>query len=333
LEYRILGDTDVLVSRLGYGCAQFSGYDYGDVDEAELTRTVRSAWDQGITFFDVADVYGFGQAEELLSKALGKARNQAVMATKCGLAWTKDGKVRHDGSAVHIRRSVEASLRRLGCDAIPLLQLHWPDASIPLSETLGEMDRLRREGKVQHIGVSNFSTRMLRDAISVTRIESVQVPYNLLCRQVEAESLELCNHHRISVFAHSGLARGFLTGRFGARPGFGGNDTRNTSLYFSARGIEDKQRLLDGISEIAQRRDRSCSAVSLRWILHEERVTSVLAGMKTVVQLDQNLGATGWKLDSHEFRGLSKLSAACDGSLTGELSGTESQHEVASHGN
>ena len=333
MEYRILGDTDVLVSRLGYGCAQFSGYDYGDVDESDLIRTVRSAWHNGITLFDVADVYGFGQAEELLAKALGKARNQAVIATKCGLAWTKEGKVRRDGSAVHVRRSVEACLRRLGCDAIPLLQLHWPDTSTPLPETLGEMDRLKKEGKVRHIGVCNFSTQMLREAISVARIEAVQVPYNLLCREVEADFLKLCHDQRISVLSHSGLARGFLTGRFGARPDFSGTDTRKTSRYFSDHGIEVKQRLLDGINEIAQRRDRSCSAVSLRWILHEDRVTSVLAGMKTVVQLDQNLLATGWKLDSHEFRRLSKLSAACDGSLTGELSGTEPQHEVASHGN
>jgi len=318
VEYRQLASTPVKVSRIGFGCGPASGYDYGKVDEAEWYLAVQAALDNGINFFDVADVYGFGHAEEMLSDALGNRRHEVVVATKCGLAWDEHGHVRRDLSRQHILKSVDASLRRLRLDVIPLYQIHWPDRITPIEETLGILNECQGQGKIRHFGVCNFSSDLLKHAHAIHPFQSEQIGFNLLCREAEKEILPWCSTQGVSVLAHSGLARGFLSGRY--IPGDGSTlaDTRRASPYFSKEGRIEKQKLLDEIRQIAVQNGKAFSSVAIRWILDHRDISVVLVGIKSRKQLAENLHALDWHLSSAEWKDLDELSSKCPAGQAGE---------------
>jgi aryl-alcohol dehydrogenase-like predicted oxidoreductase len=318
VEFSRLAKTSVNVSRIGFGCGPASGYDYGQVDEAEWRLAVQTALEYGINFFDVADVYGFGRAEEMLSEALGERRHKVVVATKCGLAWDQQHKVRRDLSRQNVLRSVEASLRRLRLDVIPLYQIHWPDQATPIEETFEALAECQEKGKIRYIGVSNFSCDLLRQAYAVLPFQSEQLAYNLLCGELERAIFPWCESAGVSVIAHSGLARGFLAGRFvpGEEPNF--SDTRKNSPYFSAEGRVEKQNLLDAIRKIASEENKPFSSVAIRWILDNPCVAVALIGIKNRAQLMENLQAVDWQLNPSSRQFLDQLSAACPSGLAGD---------------
>jgi aryl-alcohol dehydrogenase-like predicted oxidoreductase len=317
LEYTQLAQTPLNVSRIGFGCGPASGYDYGQVDETEWRLAVQTALDNGINFFDVADVYGFGRAEEMLSGALGAHRHEVVVATKCGLAWDQDGKVRRDLSRGNVLRSVEASLRRLRLDVIPLYQIHWPDEVTPIEETLETLAQCQERGKIRYIGVSNFSCELLQQAYEVRPIQSEQIAFNLLCRGPEKEIFPWCKSTGVSVLAHSGLARGFLAGRYAPGDKNGFSDTRKNSPYFSEEGRKEKLTLLEAVRKIASQENRPFSSVAIRWILDNPLVPVALVGIKNRAQLMENLQAVGWHLNPSSWHLLGELSAACPAGMAG----------------
>jgi aryl-alcohol dehydrogenase-like predicted oxidoreductase len=327
MEYAALGSRGCRVSRIGFGCAAASGYDYGQVDEGAWTKTVRAALDHGINFFDVADVYGFGRAEELLSRALGEQRHQVVLATKFGLAWDSQGSVRRDASPEHIEHALNESLRRLRVDSIALYQLHWPDPATPLEEVLEILKHFQHEGKIQCIGLSNVTLNQLEahskgpleSGNGVPSIDSVQVAYNLLCRSIEEDILAWCESRQIAILAHSGLARGLLSGKRSPGFRFEGPDTRNQSGYFALEGQEQKQALVEALREVGRRTGCSPSAVALRWVLDHRQITSVMVGMNNPTQLEENLQSVGWRLPPADYDLLTLRSASCPGSLAGSL--------------
>jgi aryl-alcohol dehydrogenase-like predicted oxidoreductase len=317
MEYRRLGETQLSISRIGFGCGPASGYDYGPVDTAEWSAAVGVAVDRGVNFFDVADVYGFGRAEELLAQALGEKRRDVVIATKCGLAWDDAGRVRRDLSRQSVVRAVEGSLRRLQLDSIPLYQIHWPDPAVAIEDALETLARCRDAGKIQFLGVGNLSLDLLRRAHSARRFESQQVAFNLLSREPEREIFRWCQSVHVSNIAHSGLARGFLAGRRSAGTELHGTDTRRNSPYFSLRGQTEKVELLTAIRQISLETKKPLSSVAIRWILDHPQVSSVLVGIKNREQAEENLAAADGRLpsDSHDL--LTRLSAACPDGLEG----------------
>jgi aryl-alcohol dehydrogenase-like predicted oxidoreductase len=317
MEFSRLGATDCAVSRLGFGCAAASNYDYGPLDEAAWIEAIHAAVDAGINFFDVAGVYGFGHAEHLLSRALGNKRHGVIIATKGGLKWDGQGRVSRDASRQQIAQDLEDSLRRLRLDIIPLYQLHWPDPRTPLVETLEALARAQREGKIRYVGVSNFSLESMQEAHWKLTIESLQVPYSLLFRDIEDGILSWCQTNETSVLAHSGLARGLLSGKRPLGSRFQANDTRRRSFYFSDEGRAQKQSLLVALNRLSERTGRSVSSISLRWILDEPRVSTILVGIKSRVQLEENLQALGWRLDASDRELLCTLSDACPSGLAG----------------
>lgn len=317
MEYRQLGQTPISISRIGFGCGPASGYDYGPVDETEWKSAVHAALDSGINFFDVADVYGLGRAEELLSQVLGERRRDVVIATKCGLVWDQQGKVHRDLRRGTVLRAVEASLRRLRVDTIPLYQIHWPDPATPIEETIEALTLCRDQGKFQFLGVSNFSLDLMRRTHSILPIASQQVAFNLLSREPEVEVFSWCASSQVSILAHSGLARGLLAGQRTIGNGFDINDTRRKSPYFSEEGHGEKQRLLDSVRMLSDKLDRPFPAVSIRWILDNPKVGAVLIGMKSRQQLVDNLKAIGWQLSPEEKELLSNLSSLCPSRLAG----------------
>jgi aryl-alcohol dehydrogenase-like predicted oxidoreductase len=317
MEYRQLGKTPLSISRIGFGGGPAGGRDYGPVDEEEWRSAVRSALDHGVNFFDVANVYGLGRVEELLSQGLGERRHDVVIATKGGLIWDSHRKVRRDLRKVTVIQSIEASLRRLRLETIPLYQIHWPDPATPIEETLETLAMCREQGKFQFLGVSNFPLDLLRRTHAILPVASQQVAFNLLCREPEGEMFPWCAASHVSILAHSGLAQGLLAGRRAIGQEIDINDVRRRSPYFSEDCREEKQAVLDAIKLLSEKLGRPFSAISIRWILDNPEVGAVLVGVKNRKQLDDNLKAVGWQLSHEEWEGLSYLSSLCPSGLAG----------------
>lgn len=317
MEYRQLGNTSLSISRIGFGGGPAGGHDYGPVDEAEWASALHAALDQGVNFFDVANVYGLGRVEELLSQALGERRHDVVIATKCGLVWDKNRKVHRDLGKDTVVRSLEDSLRRLRVDTIPLYQIHWPDPGTPIEETLEALARCRDQGKFQFLGVSNFPLDLMRRTHAILPIVSQQVAFNLLRREPEGKLFSWCVSSQVSIFAHSGLAQGLLAGRRPIGPVGDITDVRRKSPYFSENDREEKQGVLNAVRSLSNKLGRPFSAVSLRWVLDNPAVSAVLVGIKNRQQLLDNLKAVDWQLSPEERENLNYLSSLCPSGLAG----------------
>ena len=308
MDYIKLGRTDLRISRIGFGCAPMGGYDYGEVIDDESIKAVRKALDVGINFFDTADIYGFGHAEEVLSGALGNDRHEVVIATKFGLTWDKEGNVTRDSSAKMVVTALEASLRRLKVDAISLYQVHWIDPVTPIEETIGALLKSQQEGKVRYIGFSNVDRKLIEKAQKICRIDSIQSSYNLLNRLAEREVIPFCHESEIAFVAHSPLARGFLTGKYGTGQNFTGADTRAKSTYFSREMSEQKRRVLEEIKRIGVQYAHTSTQVVLRWILDNPLITALVMGVKNMNQLEEGVGSLGWRLNPMDYDSLSMRS-------------------------
>ena len=299
---------------IGFGCAAMGGYDYGTVDDAESIDAVHAAIDNGVNFFDVADIYGLGHAEEVLGRALASRRGKVRVATKFGLVSRGRGTER-DASAAHVADAVDRSLTRLGIDTIDLYQLHWPDPRTPFAETAGALQRCRDAGKIRAAGVCNVTLAEAKEMNELMPLASIQVAYNLLCRGVENDLLPWCRAEGIALLAHSSLARGFLAP--GVRT-IDGTDTRSRSRYFDDENESEKRVVRDVVAAIAKSRVVSEAAVAVRWVL-DRGVDCALAGIRNRGQLEAQLGAVGWSLSEDEMNALLDVSANCPGVMTGEL--------------
>lgn len=317
MEYRQLGNTPIVISRLGFGGGPAGGHDYGSVDEVQWESAVRAALDGGVNFFDVANVYGLGRAEEMLSRALGERRHDVVIATKCGLVWDQRRNVRRDLRKSAVIESIEGSLRRLRLNTIPVCQIHWPDPATPIEETLEALALCREQGKFRFLGVSNFSLDLLRQAHAILPIVSQQVAFNLLRREPEGEMFSWCTSSKVSIVAHSGLAQGLLAGRRAIGQPLEREDVRNRSPYFSKTDCQEKQAVLDAVRSLSHTLGRPFAAVSIRWILDNPAVSAVLVGVKNQQQLTQNLEAVDWQMAPEEREHLSYLSSLCPSGLAG----------------
>jgi aryl-alcohol dehydrogenase-like predicted oxidoreductase len=309
MNYRPLGRTVWKVSQLGFGCAPLSGYDYGPIDESEALRAIRAALDVGINFFDVADVYGFGQAEELLARGLENRRGEVVVATKGGIRWDAKRRTWRDCSRQWLTAAVEGSLKRLQLETIPLYQVHWPDSQTPLDETCEALEHLRRQGKIQHIGLSNFPLGMLRQFVERVPVVSVQAEYNLVNVTQAAEVIDFARSLELAILTHTSLARGLLGGKYSPDASFMGTDTRSRSPYFAAATLPRRRVLLFRVQRLAEELGRSMAAVAIRWLLDHAHVTVTLVGMRTVEEVMTNCEAMGWQLSPahHDYLVLAEV--------------------------
>lgn len=310
MQHRRLGNSGLLVSEVGLGCNNFGGR----VDAAGTRATVDAALDQGINFFDTADVYGEKQSETLLGKALGDRRGDVVIATKFGSP-TGEGGLNRGGSRRYVRRAVEASLARLGTDYIDLYQIHLPDAATPIAETLSVLDDLVREGKVRYIGHSNFSGWQIADAhwtahdLGCTAFVSAQNNYSLIERAVTHEVLPASERFGLGVLPYFPLASGLLTGKYQrdepAPPG-----TRLALVERLAKRAltERNYDLVERLEEFARKRDKSLLALAFSWLLSQPVITSVIAGATSSEQVVANVAAAQrWRLDPGEMADVAEI--------------------------
>lgn len=319
MEHRRIGNSGLKVPVLAFGTATFGGGNeffrkWGTTDVAEARRLVDACLDAGLNFFDTADAYSGGAAEEILGQALGARRSQALVATKIGYR-TDAGPNGMGASRQHIVEACEASLRRLGCDHVDLLQLHGYDELAPVEETLRAFDDLIRAGKVRYIGASNFSgwhlLKMLgaADRLGLPRPISHQVQYSLLCRDYEHELMPAGFDQGVGAIVWSPLAGGKLSGKISRdRPPEA--DSRTAKMGGLTEGDAKLFDIVDVLTAIARDRSRSVSQVALNWLLARPTVACVAVGARTVEQLLDNLGAADWRLTDEEVERLSAASAS-----------------------
>jgi myo-inositol catabolism protein IolS len=291
VEYVALGRTGVNVSRLCVGGATFGGYDYGPADDEVSVAAVRKAVDLGINFFDVADVYGFGRAETVLRRALGSTLRDVVVATKFGVGWTEEGRTFKDLSPARLRAALDASLRRLGLDAIPLYQIHWPDGTTRWDDCMAALERCRDDGKVLHLGACNVSATDLEECQRAGRLESLQLPFSLAEQQHADLMLGARDRHGMTTMAYNALAHGIFSGKYGRDAVFGGTDLRARVPLLQGRAREALFDRLDRITAAATQTGRSCVQVALAWALARQEASVVIVGTRTAQQIEESVGA------------------------------------------
>lgn len=299
---------DTPVSRIGLGTWAIGGWMWGGTDEARSIETIRGAVQGGINLIDTAPVYGFGRSEEIVGKALEGIRDQAVIATKVALEWP-DEQVRRNASAARIRQEVEDSLRRLRTDRIDLYQVHWPDPQVSHEETARELERLRQEGKILAIGVSNYSPEQLEAFRQFANLSTVQPPYNLFERAIEADVLPYSQRHGLVVLAYGALCRGLLSGRMNAQTQFDGDDLRQGDPKFQAPRFAQYLAAVEALTAFArERHGKSVLALAVRWIL-DQGPTIALWGARKPEQLQGLDEAFGWRLSVEDLAAIDALLA------------------------
>jgi aryl-alcohol dehydrogenase-like predicted oxidoreductase len=296
------------VSRIGLGTWAIGGWMWGGADDAASVTTIRRAIDSGINLIDTAPVYGFGHSEEVVGQALQGMRERAVIATKVALEW-QGGKVRRNATAARVRTEVEASLRRLRTDRIDLYQVHWPDPNVPHEETAVELERLRREGKILAIGVSNYTPAQMDGFRRWARLAAVQSPYNLFERAIENDVIPSARRHGIAVLAYGALCRGLLSGRMNADTTFTGDDLRKFDPKFQQPRLRQYLKAVSALQRFAQERHgKTVLALAIRWIL-DQGPTVALWGARRPDQLDGIDAAFGWKLAAQDMRAIDAVLA------------------------
>ncbi|NVO19363.1 MAG: aldo/keto reductase [Bacteroidetes bacterium] len=321
MKYRYLGNSGLKVSEICLGVMTFNGgkqSEIGSVDQHEANEIVEVALDNGINFFDTADVYSNGISEEILGKALGKRRNEAILATK--VRFPMDKGVNNTGlSRYHIIESCEASLKRLGTDHIDLYQIHGYDKGTPLEETLRALDELLSSGKVRYIGCSNLSAWHTMKALAISeklgleKFITTQLYYSIGVRDIEHELVPLCLDQHLGILCWSPLSGGFFTGKFRRESDGPANARRSHkdaySLKFWALDEEKGYQILDALDVVAGRMEKSVSQLALGWLLHQPAVTSVIVGARNKKQLLENLSASGLMIAASDIALLNSASA------------------------
>ena len=318
MKYRRLGDTGLMVSELCLGCMTFGR----ETEEEDSKGLVGRFLEAGGNFIDTADVYSKGVSEEITGKAIKDVRDEVVLATKVRFPMG-DGPNEVGLSRKHIMQGCEDSLRRLGTDYIDLYQVHCWDSATPLEETLSALTDLVRAGKVRYIGVSNFTAWQLMRSLQLSEVHGferfvcVQPQYSLVERNIEREILPVCLEESLGVIPWSPLGGGFLSGKYSRdqEPPQGSRISEaveSMEEYWDRRATERNWRVLEVVGRISEETGKSYAQIALNWLLRQEGVTVPIIGARTMHQLEDNLGASGWELDEGQVAELSEASALED---------------------
>jgi aryl-alcohol dehydrogenase-like predicted oxidoreductase len=306
METVAIQGTDLVVSRIALGTWAMGGWLWGGTDEKDSIRTVHEALDKGITLIDTAPVYGFGVSESLIGKALKESslRDRAILATKVGLAW-KDGKTFRDASFAQIQHDIDESLRRLGRDWVDILQVHWPDSTTPGQETAEALDKLRVQGKVRALGVSNYGVEQMEEFARFAPLHTSQPPYNLFERQIEKDILPHCQKQGITTLMYGALCRGLLSGRMAATTRFEGDDIRKVDPKFQPDRRPGYLAAVEELSNFAKEMGKTVLQLAVRWVLDRPGASVAIWGARRPAQLDPIDGI-------HDFRLLPEHMARID---------------------
>lgn len=322
MRHRTLGSSGISASVIGLGTWAIGGWCWGGTDETAAIRGIHAAIDAGVNLIDTAPVYGFGVSESIVGKAIRGKRDKVVIATKCGLVWehpegprgehffdsdpetiqtnAPDRKVHRYLGAKSIRRELEASLKRLGVDAIDLYQTHWQDSTTPIAETMATLMDLKQQGKIRSIGASNVTPEQIMEYASHGLLDVVQDKYSMLDRQHESALLPACVRQKASFLAYSPLAMGMLTGKVGPGRTFPMGDIRHDNPRFSEANRAKVASLLKEFEPMAAAHKITLAQLILAWTLEQSGVTHVLVGARDETQARANASAGSVALSSAE---------------------------------
>ncbi len=321
---RKLGSSGIDISAVGFGAWVTGGWMWGGADDRQSIAAIHAALDQGINLIDTAPIYGYGHSERIVGQAIRDRRERVVLATKCGMIWDReegtfffnadaqgatlratDKKIYKNLRPASIRAEVERSLRNLQTDRIDLLQTHWQDPSTPLADTVAELQRLKQEGKIRAIGVSNCTLDQLK---AYGPIDSDQEKYSMLDRELEENGiLQWCRESHVSVLAYSPLANGLLTGKLRPDRQYNPGDLRKASPRFRPENVERINGLLRQLQPIADRHGATIGQLVIAWTAAQPGMTCVLCGARDVQQAEENAGAGKIVLSAEEVRAMGEL--------------------------
>lgn len=315
---RKLGKSDLQITPIGFGAWAAGGggweYSWGPQDDRESIAAIHKALELGVNWIDTAAVYGLGHSEEIVARALEEWRGpRPHVFTKCVLAWDGSGKISPNHSASSIRKECEASLRRLHVATIDLYQIHWPpsDGGLGLEESWQTLAALQKDGKVRWIGVSNFNVDQLRRTAKIAPVTSLQPPYSILRRQIEAETLPYCQQHNIGVIVYSPMFSGMLTGgmtreRAVALPP---DDFRRRNPEFQEPKLSRNLELVEKLKCIGARYGRSSGEVAIAWVLRNPAVTGAIVGARNPKQVEGVMRAADFQLSNQEIAEIEEFTA------------------------
>jgi aryl-alcohol dehydrogenase-like predicted oxidoreductase len=307
MDKRMIGKSTLEVGAIGLGCMGMSEF-YGESDEWESIRTIHQALDWGVTLLDTADMYGVGENEVLVGKAIAGRRSEVTLATKFGCVRNADGDfVAICGRPEYVKSACEASLKRLGVEVIDLYYQHRVDPDTPIEETIGAMADLVHAGKVRYIGMSEAAASTIRRAHAVHSVTAVQTEYSLWSRDVEDEILPACRELGIGFIPYSPLGRGFLTGQIKKFDDFALDDFRRYMPRFQGENFYKNLVLADTIKELAEQKGCKPSQLALAWLLAQGKDIIPIPGTKRISYLEENLGAIHVQLTSDDFRRIDEI--------------------------
>jgi aryl-alcohol dehydrogenase-like predicted oxidoreductase len=317
-----LGTSPVEASVITFGAWAIGGWMWGGTNRKEAFNAIRASYDLGVTSIDTAPAYGQGLSEEIVGEAIqGLDRNKIQLLTKFGLRWdttrgefffaTKD----NSGQDIHMhkyasRESIilecEESLKRMKTDYIDLFQIHWPDSTTPVSETMEALQRLLEQGKIKAAGVCNYSAVLMQEASSILSLASNQVPYSMVYRDIEKEVIPFALQHNIAIIAYSPLQRGLLTGKMTPEQQFHEGDTRDGNVFYSRENITRVNAFLSRLKPLAEQKKATIGQLVIRWTLSQPGITIALVGARNAKQAVENAGAAAVKLTPDDLSIISK---------------------------
>ncbi len=307
MQKRKLGNSDMTITPIGIGAWAMGGggweFAWGAQDDRESIEAIHAALDGGVNWIDTAAVYGLGHSEEVVARALKGRSNRPYVFTKCELVWNEKREIGRSLKADSIRREVENSLRRLQVDVIDLYQIHWPEPVEDIEEGWSTMAKLKQEGKVRWIGVSNFNVAQMDRCRAISPITSLQPPYSAVSPEVGTEILPYTKQHGIGVIVYSPMKSGLLTGTMTkARvAAFPADDFRKRALNFQEPHLSRNLALADLMKEIGAKHGRSAGEVAIAWTLANPAVTAAIVGMRSASQAQGVLGALEFRLSKEEM--------------------------------
>ncbi len=311
MQFTTLGKTEIQVSTISMGCwAIVGGLNWGHQDQAESLKALRAAYDAGITFFDTAEMYGDGLSEQLIAKALGDIRTDIVIASKVS--------PQHFAPA-DLRQACERSLKNLNTDYIDLYQLHWPNRTVPLEDSIETLMRLQEEGKIRAYGVSNFGPNDLNTSLKQSaEITSNQLAYSLLFRAIEFDIAPICKREDVSILCYSPLLHGLLTGKFASINDIPEDRARtrhfNSGVWPQARhgepGFEaEMMEVIEGLRSLSEGLGVSMANLALTWLIRQPGVASVIMGGRNADQVRRNAEAANTALSDEVIEAMDSISS------------------------
>jgi len=315
---RPLGSSRIEVPPIGLGTWAMGGLYWGGCDDRESEAAIIASIHHGVTLIDTAPIYGFGHAEEVVGRTLQAhgLRNQVLVATKCGLEWSDDHQqIRRNSTPQRIRQEIDASLKRLRSDVIDLYQVHWPDSEVAFADTMETLLRLKQEGKIRAIGVSNFSVEQIKQCLSVGArravplLDTAQPPYNLFEREAEAEILPFCHEQQIGTLTYGALCRGLLSGRVTKETKFPVGDLRRADPKFKPDRRPQHLKAIERFKKIADRKQCTLAQLAIAWAFHQTGVSCALVGARNAQQATSNAHAIHVSMTHEDFEEIDKILA------------------------